>query len=717
MNFSVDKTKNVLAEINQYQTAALKALLLENISLAREWYLAGDAAAHFLRRKKGCELLGPPPSSLIHEVATLMLSAQKQYERLSNFLLKSRSEAMNAYNYWIACSQTLSSSNPDQLLTHLEVIKRKCRETFSVAIPFLQEAERYFKTTYPTQGGMLLSEQQLLSYHWSSIIYDAFFLANSKTGKMTPLAEEIFLARMRAASAIKAHHHQRAHTWSLIAFVKGNIFKIGSETLQHRTDEHWKQSVASFEEQLLNGKESEAWQRGLCWLLIAAESKQKEENFNLLNNKIPARVFHTSHSEANKKADETRRRNDCDSLAPAKLALAGLPSAFDLAPPGAGLSALAKLQTERHEILRLAHRQTADYASRISRKWQRVSNLEMGKKLICQVPFLSKFLTLCWTRSARRTERRYHSFMKTVLLPEVTFCLPPQLIPTKAQEQEMARGIIHPELQYTVFYNWIYQTWHFLTQAGIPCQLSKELPNEGILVTLGQALSASFQQKILSKKIFLVDVVADNKPCAASFLHLSQNKVSAEQTVHSLYVPHWPQPYLIPRDPRRKNRFENICFFGNIKNLAPEFQSPAWQENLQKELGLTFKIKEVQEWHDYSNVDCILAIRDFSASLHLNKPGTKLYNAWLAGVPFIGGNDTAYAADGRPGKDYLVATSLEEVFQHLRRLKKDEAFRMELVKEGKKSAPGFTQQATLEHWKNLVLETIPSFAIRRFQKK
>ena len=649
MDFSVDKTKMALSEIHRYQAAALNALLLENISLAREWHLAADAATHFLRRKKGCELLGHPTSSLIHQVATLMLSAQHQHQRLSNSLLKNRSEAMNAYHYWMACSQTLSSSNLEQLWTHLEAIQRKCRETFPAATPFLQEAKNYFKTTSTTENSAPFSEQRLLSYHWSLLIYDAFFLASLKIEKMTPLAEEILLARMRAASAIKAHHHQRAHTWSLIAFLKGNILKTDSKVHQYRTTEHWKQAVASFEEQLLNGKESEAWQRGIYWLLTATEAKQKEESFHLLENKV----------------------------------------------------------------LSTAHQQAADHASLISKKWQRVSQLEMGKKLICQLPFLSKFLTSCWTRLARHTGRHYRSFIKTALLPEVTFCLPPQCIPTKAQEQEMARGIIHPELQYTIFYNWIYQTWYFLTQAGIPCQLSKELPNEGIVVTLGQTLPASFQQKILSRKIFLVDVVADNKPCAAGSLHLIQNGTDAAQTADSVYMPHWPQPHLIPRHPHRKNRFENICFFGHLKNLAPEFQSPAWQERLQKELGLSFKAKEIQEWHDYSNVDCILAIHDFSAALHLDKPGTKLYNAWLAGIPFIGGSDTAYAADGRPGKDYLVAASLEEVFQHLCHLKEDESFRLSLVKEGKKSVAGFNQQATLECWKKLVLETIPILAIRR----
>jgi hypothetical protein len=643
MDFSVDKTKKVLSEVNQYQMAALKAVLLENHSLAREWYLAADVAAHFLRRKKGCELLGTSPSSLTHQVARLMLSAKEQQARISSSLPKKKNEARDAYHYWMACSQTLGSSNLEQLLTHLEAIRKKCQETFPGAIPFLQEAEGYFKTT---QGGILSSEQQLLSYYWSSLIYDAFFLATSN--KVTPLAEEILLARKRVINAIQSHHHQRAHTWSLIAFLKGNIF----ETFECPADEHWKQMMTSLEEKLLNGKEGEAWQRGFYWLFIAVEAQRRRKNFHLSKN----------------------------------------------------------------ELLITAHQQTANYASLISKRWQRVSNLEMGKTFFHQLPFFSKFLPQCWTWLAGKAERRYRSFMKMVLLPEVTFCIPPQCIPTKAQEEDMARGIIHPQLQYTVFYNWIYQTWHFLTQAGISCQLSKEPLCEGIVVTLGKSLPPSFQEKILSKKIFLVDVVADNHPYAAASLHLIQNKIYAEQTPCSLYLPHWPQPYLIPRDSRRKNRFENICFFGHPKNLASEFQSPSWQERLQKELGLTFKIKGVQEWHDYSNVDCILAIRDFSKEGHLDKPGTKLYNAWLAGVPFMGGNDTAYAADGRPGKDYLVATSLEEVFQHLRHLKEDEAFRGALVEEGKKSATGFTQQATLEHWKKLVLEIIPTLAIKRYQK-
>ncbi len=298
------------------------------------------------------------------------------------------------------------------------------------------------------------------------------------------------------------------------------------------------------------------------------------------------------------------------------------------------------------------------------------------------------------------------------LLQEITFCLPPQCAPSNAQKKDAAHGVIYPTLQYTVFYNWIYQTWDLLKKAGIPCQLSTELPNKGIIVTLGQTLPASYQEKIASRKLVLIDVVADNKPCAAGSLHLIQNKAHAEQINNSCFIPHWPQPHLIPRHAERKNRFENIGFFGHIKNLAPELQSSLWHKQLQEKSGLTFKVKNPPEWHDYSDVDCVVAIRNFSAEPYFNKPATKLYNAWLAGIPFIGGSDTAYATDGQAGKNYLVATSLEELLQHLHHLKKDEIFRKKLIEEGRKAALYFTQQATLERWRKIVSEVIPRLAMQ-----
>lgn len=274
---------------------------------------------------------------------------------------------------------------------------------------------------------------------------------------------------------------------------------------------------------------------------------------------------------------------------------------------------------------------------------------------------------------------------------------------------------------------WIYQTWALLIQNKISCLLIDGLPREGGIII---AMSGSFpsiasclkeeSQKNGKKRIppnyFLVDIVADGVPHPEAHLHLVQNRAHANRLPRSLYIPHWPQPHLIPRDPMRGSLFEKVSFFGDSNNLAPELRSAAWQERLYRELGILLEIREAQRWHDYSDVDGVIAIRDFSDSRHLHKPATKLYNAWLAGVPFIGGIDSAYAADGHPGEDYLVGTSAEKVFQYLKTLKEDPGARLKLIQKGSESVLAYTRDATLDRWEKLVQTTLPAEAYKWNQR-
>ena len=177
-------------------------------------------------------------------------------------------------------------------------------------------------------------------------------------------------------------------------------------------------------------------------------------------------------------------------------------------------------------------------------------------------------------------------------------------------------------------------------------------------------------------------------------------------------MPLWAQPNLAARDPARGGVFQNICFFGDPENLAPELRDPAWLKHLEQTGGLRLDIRRADRWSDYSDVDCALAIRDFSKSTHLHKPATKLYNAWIAGVPFIGGMDSAYAADGRPGVDFLQAASPDAVLAHLRRLRNDPAFRNLLVANGRESGKAFTREATCRRWEQLATKTLPEKAGR-----
>ncbi len=259
--------------------------------------------------------------------------------------------------------------------------------------------------------------------------------------------------------------------------------------------------------------------------------------------------------------------------------------------------------------------------------------------------------------------------------------------------------------------SWIYHTWVILNKAGIFCQLVNHFPKEGIIIGVSKGLRKYLPKSYIpSDKIFLVDVLADRTAHHAANLHLVQNKSQTLSIPNALFMPHWPQPHLIKRDPLRGDRFEKIAFFGNPNNITSELYSKEWNQFLYNELGVTFHIHEADRWHDYSNVDCVIAIRDFSTSLHLHKPSTKLYNAWHAGIPFVGGLDSAYTADGLPGKNYLVATSLEEVFSYLKQLKENSTFRANLVAEGEKAAVNFTQTAILEHWRELIQTILPRLA-------
>jgi hypothetical protein len=88
-------------------------------------------------------------------------------------------------------------------------------------------------------------------------------------------------------------------------------------------------------------------------------------------------------------------------------------------------------------------------------------------------------------------------------------------------------------------------------------------------------------------------------------------------------------------------------------------------------LNLNFKNKlNHNEWHDYSDTDVVLAIRELDRdNLWQGKPASKLYNAWHAGVPAILGYVSAFRSERETKLDYLQATSVREVILALKKLK------------------------------------------------
>ena len=76
--------------------------------------------------------------------------------------------------------------------------------------------------------------------------------------------------------------------------------------------------------------------------------------------------------------------------------------------------------------------------------------------------------------------------------------------------------------------------------------------------------------------------------------------------IDSSFVYYWTQPSLIPRDPKRGDRFENISFFGDKKQFIKEVDVLAAEI---KKLGLNWTMGSRENWNDYSATDCIVAVR------------------------------------------------------------------------------------------------------------
>lgn len=254
---------------------------------------------------------------------------------------------------------------------------------------------------------------------------------------------------------------------------------------------------------------------------------------------------------------------------------------------------------------------------------------------------------------------------------------------------------------------WIFQTWAFLKRGGFAAELVHEIPDEGIAISLAGCLPPGFRAP---RGVFVADVVADGLPHPGAHVHIVQNARHARRLPGAVFMPHWPQPNLLPRDPERGEAFERVAFFGDEGNLAPELRDPRWREELRRTTGAELDIRDAARWHDYRDIDAVIAIRDFDGARQLHKPATKLYNAWLAEVPFVGGTDSAYAADGHPGDDYLVARSPDEALAALESIRDDPSLRARLVAAGARTAQNFSVDAITARWRAFIEDDLPARA-------
>ncbi|MDJ0514853.1 MAG: hypothetical protein QNJ74_00880 [Trichodesmium sp. MO_231.B1] len=255
-------------------------------------------------------------------------------------------------------------------------------------------------------------------------------------------------------------------------------------------------------------------------------------------------------------------------------------------------------------------------------------------------------------------------------------------------------------------YSWTLQTYLYLKADGFPCTFVGTIPDEGIVI----AHRDSFPYELRpTSKVLMVCIKPDRNPHPYAQLQVVQNLQEAKKLRNSYYITVWRQPGLIPRNPERGDRFENIGYFGISYNLAPELKTASWSKQLE-ELGLNWEIMPKNRWYDYSNIDAVVAVRNFQKQDYTNKPASKLYNAWHAGVPAILGKESAFQSQRKNEFDYFEVSSVEDAITVLKRLKDDPQLCQKMRENGKYRSQETNPQNMVKQWRNFLIDVaVPEY--------
>ncbi len=298
-------------------------------------------------------------------------------------------------------------------------------------------------------------------------------------------------------------------------------------------------------------------------------------------------------------------------------------------------------------------------------------------------------------------------------LPPVSFYVPADVWPSDISEET---GYFW-SAERIGKYNWTIQTCHHLQASGFPCEMVKQIPDEGIILAHRGAMPDDLRP---GKGQLFVCIQADRPPHPFAQFHLLQNEegtLLARRTLKNridrmlvpfpaqyFFIRYWPQPELMPREAEDENRFKRIVYMGRAKNLAPELRTSQWHEKMAS-LGFEWEVIEQRDrWKDYRDVDVIVAVRSFDEDTHTHKPATKLYNAWHAGVPAILGRDSAFTAERTSDLDYIAVYSPDDIIDALLKLREDGALRKAMIENGFERAKETRTGTLVEVWKHFLVD-------------
>jgi hypothetical protein len=240
---------------------------------------------------------------------------------------------------------------------------------------------------------------------------------------------------------------------------------------------------------------------------------------------------------------------------------------------------------------------------------------------------------------------------------------------------------------------WCLQTFLELRERGWPVALMSE-PQPGCVNFVH--VRELFRQRP-APDIFIVSIQADYTAVPWTSTNIVQNRLQADQK-RSYWIPHWPQPGLIPRSPSRSG-VATVAYAGDpLWLVGSEIE---WTTAL-KSHGIDFCCLKADAWNDYSAVDVLLAVRSFDKSRYEYKPPSKLLNAWHARIPLVGGYDSAFEQIGRPGCDYIRVCTLNQAIETIRLLRDNQVLYRSIVDAGSARALEYTRHRIADAWEKLL---------------
>ena len=106
-------------------------------------------------------------------------------------------------------------------------------------------------------------------------------------------------------------------------------------------------------------------------------------------------------------------------------------------------------------------------------------------------------------------------------------------------------------------------------------------------------------------------------------------------------------------------------------------------------------------WGDYRSTVLVLAVRADSPAMLATKPATKVYNAWLAGVPVLATAEPAYLEVRGSPLDFMEIASPEDVLAAIDRLKASPGLYRSMIANGLAHAREFDIEAIRGRWLDL----------------